>query len=271
MTRPRPAAAGFSLLELMIGALCTSLLAGAVFSVLVSGASSARRRWAALAAQSAADAAVAAVARDAREAGRGLELGDAILRNGERIEVVEATVGGGIRLLRPTSAPREVVDVRPAGAYEIAGANEIEPGTMIAALDLPDWPATAPLPAGVAVGGFPGIGTFEVRVAWGGAASVLEQWGEPRALLAFEVREYGVRLVDGTRQLRRRDDGRTWQPVADGLASFSIDWIAGAGGQVCAIAIEATALPDTARDKDAGPSEHAPPARAVEWVRLGEC
>lgn len=281
----RTSASGFSLLELLIGAVCTSLLAAAVFSVLVSGAASTRRRWADLAAQSAVELAVAAAARDVREAGRGIELADAIRLSGERVDIVGATGERELRLVRALGLPREVVDSRPDGVYEIAGTTAIGPGDVVVAVGLPDRPDSAPAPAGVVTGVFPGIGTLEVRVAWGSGAASLEQWGEPRALVHVEVREYAPRRLDGAWQLRRRDGGRTWQPVIDGLDAFTVGWIVdtdddgagdtrvdspGATARVCAVVIEATARADRARRPEAGPSE-LEPFQAVEWVQIKGC
>ena len=278
---------GFSLLELIVAVLCTSLLAGAVFSVLVSGAASTRRRWATFSAQAAADAAVTAVARDARQAGEGLEGGDSIRLHGERLAIVSASAAGGIRMLRALGPVREVVKARPDGVYEIDGVTAIEIGTIVAAVGLPERPATAALPAGVVVGSFRRISTLELRVAWGTAVGTLDEWGEPRAVVALELREYGVRRIDEAWQLRRRDGGRSWQPVVDDLDSFSVGWILdrdgdavgdtriesapGATDVVCAVVVEATAFV-AARGRGTAPkTSDGTTARAAQWIRTGRC
>ncbi len=283
----RKEAQGFSLLELIVAALCTTLLAGAVFSVLVSSAASTRRRWAAFSAQVAADGAVAAVARDARQAGEGLEGGDAIRLHGERQATVSASPGGVVRMLRALGPVREVVNVRSDGVYEIDGVTGLAAGTIVAAVGLPERPASAPLPAGVVVGAFRRVSTLELSVAWGSAAATIEAWGEPRAIVALESREYGLRQLDGAWQLRRRDGGRTWQPVADGLDSFNVGWILdsdvdgvadtriesapGAGDVICAIVIEATAFV-AARGRGTIPkTSEGTTARAAAWIRTGRC
>jgi len=283
----RDAGGGFSLLELIVATLCTSLLAGAVFSVLVSGAASTRRRWAGLAAQAVVDAAVMAVARDARQAGDGIEAADSIRLRGERMAIVAPAAGGGIRVFLALGPVREVVNARPDGVYEIAGVTGIEAGTIVAAVGLPERPTSAPLPAGVVVGAFRRISTLELRVAWGGAAATLDEWGDPRAIVALKVREYGLRRADGAWQLRRRDGGRTWQPVVDGLDSFTVGWILdrdadGVGDTriesppaatdvVCAVVIEATAFAAARGFGVASEVAEGTTARAAQWIRTGRC
>lgn len=289
---------GFSLLELLVAGLCTGLIAAAVFSLLVSGAAATRRRWAAVAAQSTADAVVAAVAADAREAGRGLEQGDSILLHGGRIPRLSPSENGGIRLLRALGPVLEVMSSRPGAIYEVAAAGDLEPGVVVAAIGLPDRPPSAPLPAGVVIAVFPRLSTLDVTVAWGSSATLLAGWGEPRALLALETREYEtLRLDDGWR-LQRRDGARRWQPVADGLTSFSIGWLmdmdadgavdtrldtlpVGNEDLVCGLVVEATVAPVEVRGAGTFPTSIGGSAwraaasnalaEARRWVRTGRC
>ena len=62
-------------------------------------------------------------------------------------------------------------------------------------------------------------------MAWSPSEALnLAAWGEPRALVPVRVREYEARAWAGAVQLRRRDEGGSWQPIADGLKEFHIAW-----------------------------------------------
>lgn len=278
---------GFSLLELLVATLCTTLLCSAVFALLVGSASAARREWASLAARRAANAAVAALAHDLGRAGAGLEQADAVARDGARIPFASAAADGSVRMVLADGRPREIRGHHPGAGYVVDGAAGLRVGDIVAAIDMPDRPAGAPLPIGtVFVAGSVATG-LEVRVAWGAAeAAELAAWGPPRALLPVMLRTYSTRRVDGKLQLDRRNDDGARQPVVDGLEEVRVDWLVDTdadglgdtvhgvvapapGSRLCAARIIAVATPLLRRTVGAG--EEIATVRAERWVSLPAC
>jgi type II secretory pathway pseudopilin PulG len=278
---------GFSLLELLVASACTGLLAAGVFSLLLAGAGTGRRGWSVLTARVVSESAVAALARDVREAGRGLEGATAVQLSGERIPTLSATPGG-LRLLRGAGPALEISAQVAAYTYEIAGDARIAAGDHVAGLDLPRRPAGAPLPAATVVASLRGAGVTRVVVAWSAAeAPLLDDWGAPRALLVLEDREYALLALDEGLQLRRRDEGGSWQPVADRLEALELAWLVDEDGDrapdrrlpslppgreasVCAVDVLATVRPAKARELAAGAAA-GEPIIARRTVRAGPC
>lgn len=286
--RPAPGGEGFSLLELLVAAACTGLLAAGVFSLLLAGAGAGRRGWSVLTARAVSESAVAALARDVREAGRGLEGATAVQLGGERIPTLSATPGG-LRLLRGAGPSLEIRAQVAASTYEIIGDARVAAGDRIVGLDLPYRPVAAPLPAGTAVAAFEGAGTTRLVVAWSAAEmAMLDAWGAPRALLVLESREYALLPLDEGLQLRRRDEGGSWQPVADRLEALELAWLVDEDGDgtpdrrlsspppgqeasVCAVEVRATVLAAKARELAAGAAAGERPVSAGRTVRAGPC
>ncbi len=64
-----------------------------------------------------------------------------------------------------------------------------------------------------------------VEVGWNASQlAILEQHGPVRALLPLSSRAYDLRRGATGTLLRRRDDGGSWQPVADSLASVDLSF-----------------------------------------------
>ena len=248
--------AGFSLLELTVALGVTSLLAGAIMSIVVATAQAGARQYADFRARAAAAVATAAVAAEIRSAGHGFESASAIQLDAQRIPIVGAIGGDRVSLLRASGSALEIVDTPAGFGYRLEVATNLEVGGSVAGVGQPARPHGAPLPAGRVSGIAPQASGFVVRVAWAATESALiDAWGEPRALLPFEVREFGVReRVDG-RELRRRSNSKAWQPVVGGLRSFEI-------GVSSACLAKVTAATTTAGGRV---------VTSKEWVRLDAC
>jgi len=280
---------GFSLLELLIAMLCTALVAGAVSSILVGTASASRREWTAIRARSIARAAVSGVAGDITRAGKGLEGANTVQRGGERMPIVSSNGASGLRVVRTLADAVEIIAVVAPGFYEVGTIEALVVGGSVVGIDLPGRPTAAPLPVGRVARLSAGILNDEVFVAWSPSEALnLAAWGEPRALVPVRVREYEARAWAGALQLRRRDEGGSWQPIADGLEEFHVAWTLdtdgdgipdaratsfwGLGsGRACGLSLEARVRPW--RSRSDGPS--TAPARRTEsasrWIDLPAC
>ena len=265
---------GFSLLELMLAALCTSLVAGAVLSLLVSSAASARRRLDALSAQAAVDAAVSAIARDLRQLGVGLENARAVWLGGQRYPLVSQDAAGGLMLLLTGSSPLEIGEHLPGGRFLVPAGHGLSPGDSVAAVGQPRRAAGEPLPGGAVAVVTRGVGGDTVAVAWDAvASSMLADGGQPRALLPITVREYATSEERGGMSLRRRNPPGRWQSVADNLTELSITFLLDdpdvAGGA------RVLTLPPGSEERlvqvavEAGvETRDGPRVTAAEWVRI---
>ena len=280
---------GYSLLELLIAMVCTTLVAGAVSSLLVSTASATRREWSAVRARAVARAAVAGVADDLARAGVGLERAATVQPDGPRVPIVSSNGASGLKVVRTTGDAAEITTVVALGVYEIDTTSALVVGGSVVGVDVPGRLATAPLPMGRVAALTARISAAEIVVAWSlPAAASLAAWGGPRALVPVRVREYDTRPYGGALQLRRRDEGGSWQPIADGLDAFRATWIvdtdgdgigdaraanfSGAGGRrACGLWIEADVRPWSARS-DAPPAARTPPTEsASRWIDLPAC
>jgi hypothetical protein len=129
----------------------------------------------------------------------------------------------------------------------------------------------------------------ELSLVWNAPeAALLSAWGPPRAVMPLQVREYELRTAAGALQLRRRDDGGSWQPIADGLDAFdlywSVDtdadgiadarsssWVGANGTYACAVELEARVSPAATRMVGSGSTPAGLPEAARQWVPLGGC
>ncbi len=280
---------GFSLLELLVAMVCTMLVAGAIASILVGTASASRREWTAIRARGIARAAVSGAAGDIARAGIGLERASAVQHGGERIPIVSSNGASGLRVVRTLGDAVEIAALVAPGVYEVETTGALVVGGSVVGVDLPGRPAAAPLPVGRVAALYAGIINDEVVVAWSPSEALnLAAWGEPRALVPVRIREYEARPRAGALQLRRRDEGGSWQPIADGLEEFRVTWtldtdgdgipdaratsFSGPGsGRACALSIEAGVQPWRSRSDD----PPAAPARRTEsasrWIDLPAC
>jgi len=263
---------GYSLLELIVAACCTTLLAGAVMPLLVGSARAERHRARALDAELRVDSALRAISADLRAACAGLEGGRSVRRGGQNTPIVGPLPNGGIRMLRSLGPALEVGVALDANTYEVGAPGALEAGVEVAAVGQPGRPAGAAVPAGTVVSVIPAGGGAIVQISWG--AEVVA-WGLPRALLPITWREYELRALDGAYQLRRRDRGGSWQPVVNDLSAVTIRYLIDQDGD---------SIPDEATSAGAVPGEgerqlfvrleaRAEPAFGQEivasaWVRL---
>jgi type II secretory pathway pseudopilin PulG len=280
--------AGFSLLELLVATACTTMISGAVFSLLVGSAAAERRECSALAARRAADAAVAAIVDDLHRAGNGLESAGAVQVGGVRVPAAASATEGTLTVVRALGAAVEIRQAGPGSRFVVDSA-ALAAGDAVVAVGLVGRPGSAPLPLGVVtVVGRRGAGA-EVWVAWRAAeAASLAAWGAPRALLPVEIRAYDLRAFEGALQLGRRTDGGPRQPVADGLDELRLLWIvdtdgdgradarrdvfaAGSGERACAVRVEARATPSRTRLAPAPAAAGTRAEVATRWVTLGGC
>ena len=213
---------GYSLLELVVAACCTMLLAGAVLPLLVGSARAERHRARALEAELRVDSALRAISADLRAVCTGLEGGRSVRRGGQNTPIVGPLPNGGIRILRSLGPALEVGAALNANTYEVGATGALETGVEVAAVGQPGRPAGAAVPAGSVVSVIPSGGGAIVQISWG--AEVVA-WGLPRALLPFTWREYELRSLEGGYQLRRRDRGGSWQPVVDNLSAVTIRYL----------------------------------------------
>ena len=280
---------GFSLLELLVAMVCTTLIAAAISSLLVGTAAVSRREWTAIRARGIARAAVSGVAIDVARAGIGLERAGAVQRDGERFPIVSSNGASGLRVVRTLGEAVEIAALVAPGVYEVEATGALVVGGSVVGVDLPGRPVAAPLPVGRVAALFAGIINDEVVVAWSPAEVVsLAAWGEPRALVPVRIREYEVRSRAGALQLRRRDEGGSWQPIADGLDAFRISWavdtdgdgIADAGaasfsgsgsGRACGLSLEAGVRPWRSRSNDPPAVRTRRAESAWRWIDLPSC
>jgi type II secretory pathway pseudopilin PulG len=214
------------LLELLVATACAGMVATAVLSLLVGAADTNRREWRAQGARRIAGGAVAAMAMDLARAGAGLENADAVQIGGSRIDYAASPSPGSLRLVLAQGPAAEITHWEPGSRYTVVGVSILDIGDRVAALGFEQRPAGAPLPIGTVAALTPRSGGFEVQVAWYAAeATLVEGWGEPRALLPVSIREYEVRPRGGALELVRSDDGGSRQPVADGLEGIDVVWL----------------------------------------------
>jgi type II secretory pathway pseudopilin PulG len=275
MMAQRKADGGYSLLELIVAAGCTTLLAGAVLPLLVGGASAERHRSRLLSAELRLDSALRAVTLDLRAAGVGLEGADSVERDGHVETIAGPAAGGGLRVLRTLGPAHEITAAIDSDSYRLGDSGNLQPGALVLAVGLPERPPGAPLPAGTVISVFPtGQGAI-VDISWGSSAGDVLAWGPPRALLPVTWREYQLRSLDDAYQLRRRDLGGSWQPVVDELSGLAIDYLVDrngdsmpddvissgtspdAGERILIVRLEAHAAPAFAREIE-----------AMAWVRV---
>ncbi len=280
---------GFSLLELLVAMVCTTLIAAAISSILVGTASVSRREWSAIRARGIARAAVSAVAADVARAGTGLERGGAVQRDGERIPIVSSDGASGLRIVRTLGEAVEIVALVAPGVYEVEATGALVVGGSVVGVDLPGRPVAAPLPVGRVAALSAGIISDEVVVAWSPAEVLsLAAWGQPRALVPVRFRQYAVRAQAGALQLRRRDEGGSWQPIADGLDWFRIAWtldtdgdgipdaraasFSGSGSaSACGLSLEAGVRPWRSRSNDSPAGRARRTESASRWIDLPAC
>jgi hypothetical protein len=213
---------GYSLLELLVAACCTTLLAGAVLPLLVGSAQAERHRARALEAELRVDSALQAISADLRAACTGLEGGRSVRRSGQNTPIVAPLPSGGIRILRPLGPVLEVGAALDANTYEVGTIGALGIGVEVVAVGQPGRPAGAPVPAGSVVSVFPAGEGALVHISWG--AEVVA-WGLPRALLPITWREYELRNYEDAYQLRRRDRGGSWQPVVENLSAVTARYL----------------------------------------------
>lgn len=278
--------AGFSLLELLVATACTTMVATAVFSLLVGAADTSRREWRAQEARRVAGAAVAAMAADLARAGIGLESADAVQIGGARIDYAASPAPAALRVVLARGAAAEITREEPGSRYTVEAAAALRVGERVVAVGFEQRPAGSPLPLGTVVAATPGGSGTELQVAWyAEEAALIAAWGPPRALLPVSVREYETRARDGALELVRRNDGGPRQPVADRLEEARVVWLLDSDGdghtdaegvgawpgpasRRCAARVEASVAAD-----EAGAT--TPLARATgrqsatRWVTLG--
>lgn len=280
---------GFSLLELLVAMVCTMLVAGAISSILVGTASASRREWTAIRARGIARAAVSGVAGDVARAGNGLERANAVQRGGERMPIVSSNGASGLRVVRTLGDAVEIVALVAPGVYEVETTGALVVGGSVVGVDLPGRPAAAPLPVGRVAAFSAGIINDQIVVAWLPSEALnLAAWGEPRALVPVRIREYEARPRAGALQLRRRDEGGSWQPIADGLEEFRVTWtldtngdgipdaratsFSGPGsGRACGLSLEAAVQPWDSRSDDPRAARVRRTESASRWIDLPAC
>jgi len=250
---------GYSLLELVVAACCTTLLAGAVLPLLVGSARAERHRARVLDAELRIDSALRAISADLRAAPDGLEGSRSVRRGGQDTPIIGPLPNGGVQVLRSLGPALEIGAALDANTYEVGAAGALKVGVDVAAVGQPGRPVGAAVPAGTVVSvNLGGGGVVIVQISWG--AEVVA-WGLPRALLPITWREFELRPLAGTYQLRRRDRGGSWQPVVDGLSRMTIRYLIdhdgdgipdetttagaapGAGGRLLFVYLEARAEP----------------------------
>jgi type II secretory pathway pseudopilin PulG len=244
MISGREANGGYSLLELIVAAGCTTLLAGAVLPLLVGGATAERHRSRALNAELQMDSALRAITLDLRAAGVGLEGAQSVQYAGQIEAIVGPTPDGGLRVLRTLGPALEIATALDSDSYQLGESGSLQAGALVIAVGLPARPPAAALPAGTAMSVFPSGQGEIVDISWGASAGDVLAWGPPRALLPVTWREYQLRALDDVYQLRRRDLSGTWQPVVDELSGLAIDYLVDHDGD---------SIPDEVRDSGAPP------------------
>ena len=208
------------------------------------------------------------LARDVRRAARGLEARSPLITPGGSVGVIEPAVAG-VTLALAESAPVEVGE-QANGIYRVGGSGTLAVGMHVAAIGLADGAPGVPL--GVVVRAARLSSGRLVEVAWSSAQQrVLESHGPARALVPLTLRTYQARRAETGVELRRRDDGGSWQPVVDGLAGVEIDY--GVAGAAAARLHTAEELPspaaiDVARI-DCAASVDRTLVRAVQWAGVG--
>ena len=214
------------MLEVLVAATCTSLVSGIVLSLVVSSADATRRRIEGLSAITAADTAVAVLARDLRSLGRGVESAATFSLEGEPTALVSGSISSGLRLLLTSSPAAEVDSQLAAGRYRVSSGHGLAAGDTVVPIDAPGQPAGTPLPAGTVASVVAGSSFDSLQIDWGsGGAEALVSWGIPRALLRVRLREYQALRRGAWLELRRRDEGGSWQPVVVDLAELTVRFV----------------------------------------------
>ena len=212
---------GHALVELLVASSCTGLLAAGVLGLMVNSAGIVRDRMSRLDAAMRVDRCAHELARDLRRAGRGLESSGPLRGAAGLVGVIEPAAGG-VGVMLALGPPIEVDELVP-GTYRIEYVGALVPGTRVAAVGLAD---TAPaIPLATLVRSARVASEKIVEVGWDASQlRILEQHGPVRALLPLSLRAYETRLRAPGIELRRRDDGGSWQPVAGGLANIEISF-----------------------------------------------
>ncbi len=227
----RSAVAGFSIIELLIAATCTALIAAGVLSLMIGSTRSGRRLLAEAEIRGLARAAAATIAEDLERAGRGAEGIRSVQENGSAEPPIVPVLGGLVRILLPLAESVEVEPLAGGGRYRMATRVGLRPGARVLGLGLTRGrPAAAGIIGRVRssppAGRGPTPRTGVVEVAWAAAeAAAIAATGEVRGLLPVAWREYALISRDGGLQLRRRDEDGYWQPVVDGLLGLAIDYL----------------------------------------------
>lgn len=220
---------------------CTALVAAAVMPLMVGSAQATRERVAILDAQQLAEAALGRVLADARAAGSGLEGATSIQIDGFAFPVIGSTDDGGLRLVRSLGPPREIdpVVVEPGAGggvsvFWIADARGLRAGANVVGIGLPGRPRAEPVPVGIVAAVYSGESNgsgagvpemAEIIVDWPAPEEALiTAWGPPRALAEIVIREYRTVPYGQGLQLRRRDAGGIWQPIAEDVSLFSVSY-----------------------------------------------
>jgi len=209
---------GHVLVELLVASVCAGLVGAAALTLLLNGATaSARARnrvYAAARARGCRDV----LLTNLRQAFAGLEGAGTVYREGLARHRVEPGADGVV-LLQPLESSAEVV-VDEDGRYRLPpdrALGAFAPGAVVAAL-----PGTS---GDVVLGEVVAVDTSAAgtRLSVGWASADVARLAEPvRALTPVRWREFA--FVDGEfgADLRRRDEGGSWQPIVDGLLDIEI-------------------------------------------------
>lgn len=271
---------GFSLVEMLVAAACTGLLAAAVLTLLAGGAALGRTSMAEIEAQALAQAAVDALAVDLEQAGRGLEGAGECISDGSTVPVVQPLGAAAVRILLALADAIEVEPIEGPGRYRLSSTSGIDSDVLVAGLGTPGTEPVALLGRVRSVtrprrGSRARMGVGEI--AWAASeARLIQARGPVRALLPVTLRELGTVRREGAVQLRRRNQGGRWQPIVDGLEWVRIQYLvdedgdgmpdgptrelalAGAAGTIVGAHVAAAARAGEARLQV-----------AERWVRIG--
>lgn len=262
----RLAVDGFSIVELLVAAACTSLIAAAILSLLVGSTNSGRQLIAEAEIRALARAAAVTLAEELEGVGRGAEGVWLVAEHGEQVPVIQPVVGGLVRLLVPMSDSVEVEPIHGSSRYRVGTRGGLAPGVTVLGLGWsgagtrvgPGGRVRSLVPPGR--GRLPRPGVVEIQWA-GREAAAIQAGGEVRALLPAVWREYALVRRDQGMQLRRRDASGRWQPVVDGLLGVSIDYLVDRDGD---------GRPDGGLSPDPEPSALILGARVRAQAGLGE-
>jgi len=209
---------GHVLVELLVASVCAALVGAAALTLLLNGATaSARVR------ERMYGAALARACRDAlltnlQQALDGLEGADTVYRAGLARHRVEPR-GDGLVLLQPLEKSAEIA-VDDDGRYRLPSTRALGaflPGALVAALPATDGNTVL----GEVIAVETSSAGTRLSVSW--AAADIGRLAEPvRALAPARWREFAFVAGERGVDLRRRDAGGYWQPVANGLAAVEL-------------------------------------------------